>query len=657
MFEDLSIRKRLILTTIFITGVALSLAILLLSIYEVRTYFIKIRDNLTVQSRIIAGQSAASLAFDDEADAKTNLNALSYSPEIVYAALYTKDRRIFAKYSRHGMQNDFSPIEFIKEGYYYTFNFISIIQPVILDNEKIGALYIRSSLNELYSTIKWYLIAAFAVIVISLLAAYVMTAKLEGSIIEPVFHLTRLMEAVSTEKNYSLRVTENRNDELGILARGFNEMLSQIENRDAELQMHRQRLEEEVLKRTLELTKTNERLQKELAEREKAEAEQKRLHAQLLHAHKMEAVGQLAGGIAHDFNNMLTAIMGYAGLLKLNMEQDSVLLPYVEQILTSSEKASNLTQQLLAFSRRQIINPKPANLNSILKDIEKLLSRLIREDIELRILPSAVGLTAIVDNVQIEQALINLATNARDAMPNGGMLSIQACATKIDDEFIKMHGYGKPGNYALITVSDTGIGMDDETKKRIFEPFFTTKELGRGTGLGLSIVYGIIKQHDGYIDVYSEKGKGATFKIYLPLVKSWTAEKKAAVTHPPKGGSETILIAEDRNDVREIIKTVLEKFGYTVMIADDGDEAVNKFNEHKDSIDMLIFDVVMPKKSGKEAYDEISKVTPAIKCLFMSGYTADIINKKGILEEGIEFISKPISPDALLKKVREILDK
>lgn len=385
--------------------------------------------------------------------------------------------------------------------------------------------------------------------------------------------------------------------------------------------------------------------------------ERKRLEEQLLHAQKMEAVGQLAGGIAHDFNNILTAIIGFGNLLKMDISKDVPSRTYVTQILNSAERAANLTQALLAFSRKQIINLRPANLNEIINVLEKLLSRLIGEDIELSTFLADEDLTVMADSSQIEQVLMNLATNARDAMPDGGSLIIRTGLVEFDYEFIKAHGFGRPGFYAIISVEDTGQGMDERTRERIFEPFFTTKEVGKGTGLGLSMVYGIIKQHEGYINAYSEPEKGTTFKIYLPLIKSKAVEVMEEGLPPIKRGTETLLVAEDDTQVRELTRELLEGFGYKVLEAADGEEAIKIFNENKDNIHLLILDVIMPRKSGKEVHDEIKKVRPDIKAIFISGYTSDIIYKKGILKEGLDIILKPISLDELLIKVREVLDK
>lgn len=385
--------------------------------------------------------------------------------------------------------------------------------------------------------------------------------------------------------------------------------------------------------------------------------ERKKLEDQLRHSQKMEAVGTLTGGIAHDFNNILTTIMNCGNILNMKMGKDEPLKSQVSQILASSERAANLTRSLLSFSRKQIISLRPINLSEAILRVEKLLHMLISEDIELKTMVPYENLTVMADPGQIEQVLINLCTNARDAMPDGGRLTISADIAELGYEFKKTHGYGEPGLYALLSVSDTGTGMDENTKARIFEPFFTTKELGKGTGLGLSIVYGIIKQHNGYINCESEINKGATFKVYLPLVESGSEITESSISGFVTGGTETVLVAEDDPDVRDGTKSILEEFGYTVIEAVDGDDAIIKFIENKDSIHLLLFDVIMPRKNGREAYNEIKKIRPDIKALFMSGYTADIINKKGIQEEGISFMSKPVSPTMLLRKIREVIDK
>jgi PAS domain S-box-containing protein len=384
----------------------------------------------------------------------------------------------------------------------------------------------------------------------------------------------------------------------------------------------------------------------------------KELELSLHQSQKMEAVGLLAGGIAHDFNNMLMAIVSYGGILQMSMTEDDPLRTNVDKMLTVVDRAAGLTQSLLAFSRKQVINLQPCNLNDIIRKVEKFLARVIGEDIEIQASFMEDPLYVNADSGQIEQVLMNLATNARDAMPHGGLLSIVTESTEFDTEYINAHGYGELGRYARFSVSDTGAGMDATTTKRIFEPFFTTKEVGKGTGLGLAVVYGIVKQHGGYINVYSEPGKGTTFRTHLPLLKGGErAETESASRPMPTKGTETILLAEDEAELRKLLKSVLMTYGYMVIDAVDGEDAISKFTENRESIQLLLLDLIMPKKSGKDAYDEIRMKGGDVRTIFISGYPQDVIQRTCLLEEGCDLIKKPISPQNLLRKIREVLDR
>lgn len=395
---------------------------------------------------------------------------------------------------------------------------------------------------------------------------------------------------------------------------------------------------------------------RDVTERKKTEMEKAMLEAQLLHVQKMEAIGTLTGGIAHEFNNILTVIMGYGEFLHDGLLHDDPLRPYVDMIQTSAVRATHLTQSLLAYSRKQIMNTGPVNLNEIARNAGRLLSRLIGEHIELRCNPAKEDVIVSADSGQIEQVLMNLATNARDAMPEGGVLSIEVDRVFLDTTFVKTHGHGKPGMYAVIRVRDTGTGMDDTTRGRIFEPFFTTKEAGKGTGLGLAMAYGIINQHNGYIDVQSGPHQGTIFTIYLPLISSEFEKLKPAGIPSVIGGTETVLVAEDDPVVRKLSRDVLVRSGYTVIEAVDGEDAVQKFLEHRDTVRLLVFDVMMPKKNGREAYEEIYRINPKLKVIFMSGYPSDLMGRNGPLSEGLIFLAKPISPAKFSKAVRDLLD-
>jgi two-component system cell cycle sensor histidine kinase/response regulator CckA len=385
--------------------------------------------------------------------------------------------------------------------------------------------------------------------------------------------------------------------------------------------------------------------------------EQIKLEDQLRQSQKMESVGTLAGGVAHDFNNILSSIIGYGQLAVMKMEPDNPYRKNVEQMLTAADKAAYLTQGLLSFSRKQMSNRVQVNLNELIKKTEMFLRRVIGADIEFRTNLFKNPLLLLADPNQIEQVLMNLVTNACDAMATGGVLTITTEQIQLDEEFSGRHGDGKPGSYGLITVSDSGFGMGEEIQQRIFEPFFTTKEVGKGTGLGLAIIYGIIKQHEGFIDLYSEPGKGTAFRVYLPLIESAGKETtKVDQSEYPAGGTETILLAEDDEMLRKLAKSVLEEFGYKVIAAVDGEDAISKFVENKGRIDLLLTDLIMPKKSGKEVYEEVQKIRPGIKTIFASGYSPDIVRDKVSLGKDATIVYKPISPMDLLKKVRSVLD-
>ena len=387
-------------------------------------------------------------------------------------------------------------------------------------------------------------------------------------------------------------------------------------------------------------------------------SEHKRLEAQLLQSQKMESIGQLAGGIAHDFNNMLSAVIGFIGSARDDIPQDSQAQHDLEAAEGAAWRAAGLTRQLLAFARKQIVEPHVLNLNAVIVELDKLLRRLIGEDIELVTLPAADLGHVKADPGQIEQVIANLVVNARDAMPAGGRLTIETANTVLDANYARQHVGVTPGDYVMLAVSDTGSGMDAEVQQHIFEPFYTTKAIGKGTGLGLSTCYGIIKQHGGNIWVYSEAGHGTTFKVYLPRVYE-AADSPAgdADDLPVPQGTETVLLVEDEPLVRELASTILHAQGYTVLVASNGEEALRVIQASgEETIDLLVTDVVMPQMGGKILAEQVASVYPSINVLFISGYPTDAIVHHGRLEPGTHFLSKPFTRTAFARKVREVLD-
>jgi two-component system cell cycle sensor histidine kinase/response regulator CckA len=398
------------------------------------------------------------------------------------------------------------------------------------------------------------------------------------------------------------------------------------------------------------------------------------LEEQFRQAQKMEAVGRLAGGVAHDFNNLLTVIHLSTRLMERNLHPEDSLWPHVERIQEAGRRAANLTKQLLAFSRREIAEPQVLDLNQVLGDLDKMLQRLIPEDIEVTTRLTDDLWPVRIDPTQIEQVVVNLAVNAGDAMPGGGKLTIETANVTLDAAYAAHHLEVEPGEYVLLAVSDNGVGMTAEIKARIFEPFFTTKEKGKGTGLGLATVFGIVKQNQGHVWVYSEPDQGTTFKIYLPRAGMPRAGMpRAGIPHvsedartpshlPTRGaaptarGSETLLLVEDESGVRELVRDILAAQGYRVLAAQDGVEALQVAGKHEGPIHLLVTDVVMPRLSGRALADQLRSGRPEMRVLFTSGYTDNAIVRHGVLEEGVHFLSKPFELETLARKVQEVLD-
>jgi two-component system cell cycle sensor histidine kinase/response regulator CckA len=384
--------------------------------------------------------------------------------------------------------------------------------------------------------------------------------------------------------------------------------------------------------------------------------ERRRLEGQFHQAQKMEAVGQLAGGVAHDFNNLLTVILGYTDLLAAKLDPGSLEVRDLDEIRKAGERAATLTRQLLAFSRRQVLERKVIDVNALTVRTENMLRRVIGEDLQLVTVLDPALRRVFADAGQLEQVIMNLAVNARDAMPRGGKLTIETANVELDQAYARQHGPVKAGSYVMIAVSDTGVGMSSDTLAHMFEPFFTTKEQGKGTGLGLATVYGIVKQSGGYVWAYSEVGKGTTFKMYLPLAEEGTeAEPLVAVEPAALAGSETVLLVEDEESVRALSRSILKRYGYTVLEAGSGKGGLDVARDYPLPIHLLLTDVVMPEMGGTDLASRLETLRPGVRVLYMSGYTDDAVFRHGLLEKGRFFLQKPFTPENLARKVREAL--
>jgi signal transduction histidine kinase len=453
-------------------------------------------------------------------------------------------------------------------------------------------------------------------------------------IIHRVEDVTDFVRLERTEREHALEIVR-RGQELQEANRRLRELQAELEQR--------------VEHRTADL-------RRETSERRRTEATLLQREEQLRQAQKLEAIGRLAGGISHDFNNLLSVILSYGEGMLAAPDLPSGCRADLEEIVKAGERAAALTRQLLAFSRQQVLEPRQLDLNEVLTGFERMLGRLLGEDIDLR-LALAPGIGAVhADRGQIEQLVLNLVINARDAMPAGGNLTIETRDVELDEAYANDHFDVVPGPYVLLGVSDTGVGMDRETQAKVFEPFFTTKPPGKGTGLGLSTVFGIVKQSGGSIWIYSEPGRGTTFKIYLPRVRAAARDETGARAATPRG-SETILLVEDDVQVRAVASRILSRGGWTVLESASAADAVRIAREHPAPIDLLLTDVIMPGMNGRQVADAILAVRPGTRILFMSGYTDDVVLHHGGLEPDVDFVQKPLTPEHLARKVRQVLDQ
>jgi signal transduction histidine kinase/CheY-like chemotaxis protein len=507
-----------------------------------------------------------------------------------------------------------------------------------------------------------WIFVAFAVFILACGTTHLMavwtiwtaTYRLDG-VIKAITALASMLTAILLVPLTPKLIALPSPAQLEAINAGLEKEIGERKNAEEQVRCMNAELEHRVAERTAELLAANEQLSSTNTELRSEIARREALEGQLLHAQKMEAVGRLAGGVAHDFNNILTVILGWSDMILAKPNLDQVVGRSAEEIRNAANRASALTRQLLAFSRKQILQPRALNLNATIGELGSMLSRLLGDDIKLvSSLQPGIGMVK-ADPSQIHQVIMNLVVNARDAMPDGGTLVIETGSMRVDEEYCSEHVDFTPGVYVVLAITDSGQGMDEATKARIFEPFFTTKDPGKGTGLGLSTVFGIVKQSGGHILVYSEVGHGTAFKILLPQIET-VAEPETPTERMPSSGTETILLCEDDEQVRALVRSTLTANGYTVLEASSMPEAVLYTTRHTGRIHLLLTDVVLQQSSGRDLATALQAALPEIKVLFMSGYTESGILAQGVLDPGVRFLQKPFKPQDLCRKIREVLD-
>ena len=739
-FRDRPIRHKVNFLIVAASGVALLLAAFGVLAYDLTTLRPRALRDLAAQAELIRINTTPALVFQDPSAASENLATLRAKREIGAAALYGLDGQLFASYRRPSSRDlPFSGPPRAR-GYSFENDRLTLAEPVVAEGQQLGWLVLDYQLSSLLARLPQYGIIASVVLLALLTVAILMSRLLESSIVGPLGRLADASREVAHSKTPQVRAVKRADDEIGHLTDAFNEMLSQLEAREAALRESTGQLlealtvarmsswawdvpagtiswggqEERVfgpggqpadatLASFLDVVHPADKINVEEGLWQAARSgkrcdldfrildpggrtrwltlrgqaadgadraatrvvglvmdvtDRRQLEEQLLQSQKLEAIGRLAGGVAHDFNNLLTGILGYAGFALKALDEGHPVRNDILEIERAGARAANLTGQLLSYARRQMVAPKVVQLDQVVENLVNLLRRLLGEDISLETRYEDDTWLTRIDPGQLEQVIINLAVNGRDAMPNGGRLLIETRNCTLSESFSGQQAEAAPGAYVMLAVTDTGVGMDAATQARIFEPFFTTKEQGKGTGLGLAVCYGIVKQAGGHLWVYSEPGRGTTFKVFLPPAsgeENLPADSESSDLANEEG-SETVLIVEDEPVVRHLAVRYLAEHGYQVLQAADGPEALEISRAHEGDVHLLVTDVVMPQMNGRELAERLAAERPGLRVLYVSGYTDHAVVRHGVLEEGIAFLSKPFDLGQLARTVREVLD-
>jgi len=621
--RDLPIRQKVSVILLLASGVALLFTVTAVAIYEGTSFRPEMQREAKRRATSLSEVLHAPLNFGYRETVENTLNGLRDEEAILSACVYRDDGSFFDSYHAEGAAG--CPETLSSAGQRFYGGVLESAHRIVFEGELAGYLLLRYDLPPFLARMPQYLLMGATVALALLAVSVLLLIALERMISRPILELAVAARTVREREDFRVRLPARTGDEIGTLTDAFHRMLTALEQREAALR--------------------------------RANEEQRHLQEQLIQAQKMESIGRLAGGIAHDFNNLLTVIVGSTDLARAQLPEEDQLQPLLENVRQATTQASNLTNQLLAFARRQIIEPRIVDLNHLVADAEKMLRTLIGDDVELVAIPQPELWPVRADPHQMMQVLVNLAVNARDAMPRGGTLTLQTRNVTLSEGELRDQSELDPGEYVEIEVRDTGVGLSEKAKVHLFEPFFTTKKRGKGTGLGLAMCYGIVKQSGGHLSVSSRPGEGASFRIHLRRVG---AEGTEEAVEPPSRealpvGEETVLVVEDNALVRTTAVELLRVRGYTVFEAANGPDALRLMEERDWRIDLLVTDVVMPEMSGKELAVELQRRQPGLSVLYVSGYTADEIVHHGVLEDGISFLQKPYTSETLVRKVHEVL--
>jgi signal transduction histidine kinase/CheY-like chemotaxis protein len=606
-------------------------------------------DSLTARANLISSQSRTALVAKNPAAINDQLlQSVNGQPAIQAIAIYTENGNLLASYTRPELPPS-NLVPALEDGLHSGTGHMTLVQPIVLDGKRIGTVSVRASTMEMTEHLTRSLGIILGILVVCSALILLLMSRLHPIVIEPILQVVRTMKTVSREKNYAVRAYKRSDDELGELVEAFNEMMGQVQHHDSMMEKARTELESRMQERTS-------KLEQEIAERT-------RLEQQLLQAQKMEALGQLAGGIAHDFNNLLTVIMGNLSLARLQAGPDGKVAALLQAAEQGTHRASDLTRQLLAVGRRTFSMPTALDLHNVVQEVVQILRRTIDPRIVIDTPSAEVVWMVHADSGQMFQALMNLCVNARDAMPDGGRLRIEL--QNITKKPLGLTD-GPSACFVRLSVSDTGVGMNPETCRRIFEPFFTTKEVGKGMGLGLAMVYGIVTQNKGTITVDSRLGAGSKFTIELPRYTERDTDAEISVqlledatldVHAPEGTGETILVVEDEDEIRMLVRKVLEQLGYKVVEAEDGVRGLSVYQAHPGKIAAVILDLTMPKKSGLDVLASLRQLNPTVRVILSSGYSA-AAQKLDLPKLGVmAFLQKPYVPNELARTLRTVLDQ